>query len=114
MSCEAPVTANITAKKVTSKMAFLSPNTTEVLSEGSEKRDDFCALGAVFFSNIKVAGKTTKAMSKEKSMPADIIHPRLIMGWMCENRSDKNPAMVVRTAKKVGVALESMVSKMSL
>jgi hypothetical protein len=63
---------------------------------------------------MSTAGKTINEMTSDIAIPALIIQPRLITGWIWEKRSEVNPAMVVRMAKKVGVAFESMVSKMSL
>jgi len=114
MSCEAPVTLKSMASKVMVKIDFLSAKTMLVLQAGREKADAFFCLGAVFLSNISTVGKTINEMIREKVIPADIIHPRLMMGWICEKRRDEKPAMVVSMAKKVGVDFESIVSKISL
>ena len=114
MSCEAPVILKIMLINVMAKMAFLSFKTIEELSEGIEKRDFFCFLGGVFFNSISRVGKTIKEISSDSVIPADIIQPRLIIGWICENSRDEKPVIVVRMAKKVGVAFESIVSKIIL
>ena len=114
MSCEAPVILKTMLRKVMAKMAFLSFKTIVLLREGIEKRDRFCFPGAVFFSNMSTVGKTIKEISSENVIPALIIQPKLIIGLICENSRDEKPAMVVRIAKKVGVAFESMVSNIIL
>ena len=53
-------------------------------------------------------------MTSDIVIPALIIQPRLMTGYILEKRSEENPAIVVRMAKKVGVALVSIVSKISL
>jgi hypothetical protein len=61
-----------------------------------------------------MAGNTIYEMMKERTIPALIIHPRLITGRIPEKSSDEKPAIVVIMAKNVGVALESIVSSTTL
>ncbi len=82
MSCEAPVILNITASKVMTKIDFLSLNTKVAQATGKEKSDFCCFTGGVFLSSMSTAGKTINEMISDIEIPALIIHPRLITGWI--------------------------------
>ena len=112
MSLEAPVREKSMARKVMTYIIFLSCSTMFEESLTKEKVCAFFFLGGVFLSNISTVGKMIKEMTKESTIPADIIQPKLMMGCMYENRRDENPAIVVKMAKNVGVDLESMVKSM--
>ena len=112
MSLEAPVRENTMTSKLTAKILFCLCSTMPEESFAKEKVGSFIFFAGTFLSNIRMLGNTTKEIRKEKTIPVDIIQPRLIMGCMCEKSRDVNPAMVVMMAKKVGVTLESMVSRM--
>jgi hypothetical protein len=109
MSIEAPVRLNTMAIKVTRKMDFWSCRTMYALSFANEKCFVSCTVGGDFLRSKSTVGKTIKEMKKESTIPADIIHPRLITGWIWEKRRDEKPAIVVMIAKNVGVALDSIV-----
>ena len=114
MSCDAPVRVKSILMSVTAKIPHLSFKTILLLTLAKDKLLFFLLIAGVFLSSIKSVGKTINEITDESAIPADIIHPRLMMGWICEKSKDEKPAIVVKMAKNVGVALESMVVSMSL
>ena len=111
ISREAPEMLNNIVSSVIVKIIFLSFITVCEESLAKENPECIFILEGDFFSNISTVGKTINEIINENTIPADIIHPKLIIGWICENNNEEKPAMVVMMAKKVGVALESIVSK---
>ena len=98
ISCEAPVTLNIIERTVIIKIAFLSCKMILAVKEGKEKVDFLLSTAGVFLSSISRVGKTINEMINENVIPALIIHPRFITGWIWEKRSEEKPAMVVMMA----------------
>ena len=80
ISCEAPVILKRIESKVMMKMDFLSFNTIFTLRFAKEELERFCLRGGVFLRSINTVGKIMNEIKNESVIPADIIHPRLMIG----------------------------------